>query len=124
MQVIERMIMLFEKQNKKPIDLCRRLDIQTSTMSSWKKRCTNPPVEYMPEIARFFGISLSYLITGEEERTSNSKSNISSDENTLLELYRALPEDKKHEFIGELKGFLRAINDTSKYVDGEKRLSV
>ena len=31
-----------------------------------------------------------------------------AEEDELLELYRALPQNKQFEFIGELKGFLKA----------------
>ena len=42
----------------------------------------------------------------------------------LLALFRSLPEPKKYEFIGELKGFLKAYTESQKYLDEEKRLSV
>ena len=42
----------------------------------------------------------------------------------LLDLYRALPQNKQFEFIGELKGFLKAYTESQKYLDKEKRLSV
>lgn len=42
----------------------------------------------------------------------------------MLELYRMLPDAKKYEFKGEIKGYLKAISETQKYLDKEKRLSV
>lgn len=121
MKIIERIFKTLDDRGKKAQDLCELLNIRSSTISTWKTRNTNPPAEYMPAIASFLGVSLDYLITGEEAPTPK---NTAPDEDMLLELYRALPENKKHEFIGELKGFLKALNETQKYIDTEKRLSV
>ena len=81
MEIIERITETLEKTDKKATDLCDRLGIRTSTMST-------------------------------------------AEEDELLELYRALPQNKQFEFIGELKGFLKAYTESQKYLDKEKRLSV
>ena len=41
----------------------------------------------------------------------------------LLDLFHELPMSKQYEFMGEIKGFLRAVEDSKKYVDEGKRLS-
>ena len=121
MKIIERITQLLSEKNKLAVDLCKSLGIQTSTMSTWKTQNSDPPACYMPTIARFLGVSLDYLITGED---APAKRYTTEDEDRLLELYRTLPDSYKHEFLGELKGFLRAVSDDQKYLDAEKRLSV
>lgn len=35
-------------------------------MSTWKTSTNDPPARYMKTIAEFFGVSLDYLMTGNE----------------------------------------------------------
>lgn len=121
MEIIERITQTLAERGRTAYELCKTLGIQTSTMSTWKSRKKNPPAEYMPTIARFLGVSLDYLLTGNERPIPRYTT---SEEDELLELFRNLPDSKKHEFIGELKGFLRALEDTKKYLDEGKRLSI
>lgn len=53
--IIDRIGRLLKEKNKMAVDLCNALDIQQSTMSTWKSRRRNPPAEYMPTIASFLG---------------------------------------------------------------------
>lgn len=121
MEIIERINQLLEEKDKKAYELCQKLNIRTSTMSTWKKRKSDPPAKYMKTIADFLGVSLDYLLTGEDVPKRKA---LSQEEEQILELYNLLPENKKYEFIGELKGFLKAMEENEKYLDGKKRLSV
>lgn len=121
MEIIERIYQILDQKDKKAVDLCNVLEIRTSTMSTWKMRVNDPPAKYMKTIANFLGVSLDYLLTGEE---APAKKTTSSDEDEFLELYRLLPDSKKYEFKGEIKGYLKAVSETQKYLDDEKRLSV
>ena len=119
MEIIERIYQLFNEKDKKAYELCEKLEIRTSTMSTWKARTNDPPAKYMKTIADFFGVSLDYLMTGQE---APMRKTTTPDEDQLIDLYRALPENKKFEFVGELKGFLKAMEEKSRYLDEEKRL--
>ncbi len=121
MEIIERIYENLNKSGKKAYELCKELGIRTSTMSTWKTRTSDPPAKYMKTIADFLGVSLDYLLTGEESPVQKTTT-IQEDE--LLNLFRSLPENKKYEFIGELKGFLKAYTECQKYLDDEKRLSI
>ena len=121
MEIIERIYQILDETDKKAVDLCNVLKIRTSTMSTWKIRVNDPPAKYMKTIANFLGVSLDYLLTGEE---TPSKKTTSLDEDEMLELYRMLPDAKKYEFKGEIKGYLKSMTETQKYLDKEKRLSV
>lgn len=121
MEIIERITQTLVEKEKMAVDLCKVLGIQTSTMSTWKTRKKDPPAKYMKTIANFLGVSLDYLMTGVE---APIRKTTTSEEDELLELFRSLPENKKYEFIGELKGFLKAISESKKYLDSEKRFSV
>ncbi len=121
MQIIERIYQLLNEKDKRAYELCDKLSVRTSTMSTWKTKVTDPPARYLKTIADFFDVSLDYLITGKEAPV---RKNTTKEEDELLALFRLLPEPKKYEFIGELKGFLKAYTESQKYLDEEKRLSV
>ena len=90
-------------------------------MSTWKARTDDPPPKHMKTIADFFGVSLDYLLTGQDAPVRKITT---PEEDLLLELDRAWPDNKKYEFVGELKGFLKAMEDKQKYFDEEKRSSI
>lgn len=48
---------------------------------------------------------------------------LSAMDQELLDLFHELPINKQYEYIGDIKGFLRAVEDSKKYVDEGKRLS-
>lgn len=121
MEIIERIYQLLDEKDKRAYELCEKLSIRTSTMSTWKARTSDPPAKYMKTIADFLGVSLDYLLTGQEAPVRKTTT---QEEDDLLALFRSLPEPKKYEFIGELKGFLKAYTESQKYLDEEKRLSV
>lgn len=133
MEIIERISELLAERDKTAIELCKILDIQTSTMSTWKARKKDPPARYMPAIANYLCVSLDYLLTGKErpvvvERPATPEltapePQLSAMDQELLDLFHELPINKQYEFMGEIKGFLRAVEDSKKYVDEGKRLS-
>ena len=127
MEIIERISDLLAERDKTAVELCKALDIQTSTMSTWKTRKKVPPARYMPAIANFLCVSLEYLLTGQErpaiiEQPADQSPKLSAMDEELLELFHELPTNKQYEFMGEIKGFLRAVEDSKKYVDEGKRL--
>ena len=121
MDIIDRIFQLLDEQNKRAYELADRLGITASTVSTWKTRHTDPPAKLMKDISLFFGVYLDYLLTGTED---TGKERISASEKELLDLFRALPAEKQYEFIGEIKGYLKAMEESKKYLDERKRLSI
>lgn len=112
--IIDRIYELLTEKNKKASELCKALGIQQSTMSTWKTNHRDPPAKDMKTIADFLGVSLDLLLTGEDAPAPRYTT---QQEDDLLDLFRMLPEGKRYEFIGELKGFIRANADSIKYED-------
>ena len=119
MAIIDRIYELFNETGKKPYELCKILGITQSTFSTWKSRHKNPPAEYMKPIADYLGVSLDYLLTGEERPQKRYTTQLEDD---LLDLFRELPVEKRYEYLGDMKGYLRAYADSVKYVDEGNRL--
>lgn len=107
--IIQRILSLLEEKSLKMVDLCRFLEINTSTMTNWKNRGTDPPAKYIFPICEFLNISCEYLLTGKEKQPSV----ISSDDAEWLSLIHQLPIEAQYEFRGEIKGYLKRLNEES-----------
>ena len=118
MTITDRIYDLCKERGKTAKDVCDMLEIRTSTMSTWRTRGNNPPAEYLERIADFLGVTIHYLVTGKEMPAQRYTT---AEQDELLELFDMLPERKRYEFIGELKGYIKAASETTKYADTEKR---
>lgn len=122
MEIIERISQTLKEKNKMAVDLCHVLDINTSTMSTWRARKKNPPAEYMPAIANFLGVSLDYLLTGSEPPPRKTTTD---DEDYFLNMYRALSPRDQGRVIGIIEEAYRRTHETdTKYLDAGEKLSV
>ena len=104
--VTKRITALLDQRGIKSNTFCREIGISTSTLSTWRKRGTDPDVDMLSRIREFFGASYSYLIDG-----SLTKEEIISDpERALLEAFREVPEDSREKFMNAFKATLQIYN--------------
>ncbi len=101
MDINKRIFDILDKKSLKTKQLADYLDINSSVISTWKKRGTNPPSEYIFLICEFLQVSIEYLLTGND--ISNNK-NLNLDEETLeiLKLYSKLNTKEKTIIKGKL----------------------
>lgn len=95
MSLINDILDILSTKNKKQSDLCSYLGINTSTMTNWKNRNTDPPSKYIIPICEFLGVSPYYLLTGKETSPS-----LPDDELELLKYYKELPDREQQRLIG------------------------
>ena len=57
---------LLDKRGLKAFDVSKATGISSSTLTDWKKGRSVPKQDKMQKIAEFLGVSLEYLMTGEE----------------------------------------------------------
>ena len=95
MTIIERICDVIEQKNLKTADLAKKLGIRHSVITNWKKRNTNPPIEYILHICEFLDISVDELITGESGDT------LTPEEQALLAAYRRSDERGKRNIMKE-----------------------
>ena len=100
--VIQRILSLLDEKGFKMADLCRFIDINTSTMANWKTRNTDPPTKYLVPICEFLGVTPEFLLTGKETALK-----ISKEDEEWLKLIHSLPVDVRMEIKGEMKGYLK-----------------
>ncbi len=123
MDINMRLFDILEKRKLKIKDLASYLNINTSVVSTWKSRGTNPPSEYICRICDFLDISIEYLLTG---NNINNKSVIqfSSEEKEIIKLYNILDDKSKIIIKGKLyeyeKEQLKKANYQLKIVEQNK----
>ena len=108
--IIQRILMLLEEKSLTATDLCRAIGINTSTMTNWKNRGTDPPAKLIVPLCEFLGVSSDYLLTG---KNNSIKETISSEDSEWLSLIHQLPKDVQLEFKGEIKGYLKCLERKS-----------
>lgn len=66
MTVGERILVAARVKGVTQAELAEKLGLTQTAVSSWKKEGRNPPSKHIPEIARVLGVSVEYLMTGDE----------------------------------------------------------
>lgn len=61
----ERMFHLLELENYNQKELALYLGVDESTLSSWKRRGTDPPSNTIVKLAEFFQVPVRYLVEGD-----------------------------------------------------------
>ena len=59
---------LLEDRGVKAADVCRGTGLPSSLFSEWKRGKSTPKADKMKKIADFFGVTVDFLMTGEESR--------------------------------------------------------
>ena len=79
-----------DSQNLSQKQLANNASIRQTTISEWKKNGNLPNGETAIKLAKYFNVSLDYLLTGEEKNNL-----LSPDEVELISNYRTLQEHDK-----------------------------
>ena len=58
---------LRKRNNMTQAELSRRLNVSDKTVSKWENGLGYPEITQFPEIAKIFGVSVDYLMTGERK---------------------------------------------------------
>ena len=62
---------LCEERNVTPYRVCKETGLTTSTISNWKAGRYTPKQDKMKKIAEYFGVTVDYLMKGEEKEDLN-----------------------------------------------------
>ena len=63
---------LLEEKGLKAADVTRAAGIKSPVFSEWKKGKSRPNTEKMIKIANFLGVSIEYLLTGNESKSNTN----------------------------------------------------
>jgi len=64
-EIIQRITDLLEKKGVSAAKMCRELGFSSGLFSQWKKEGRTPSAEKLSAIAEYFGVSVDYLLHGE-----------------------------------------------------------
>lgn len=74
---------LCAKHNVTPYRVCKDTGLTTATISNWKAGRYTPKSDKMQKIADYFGVSLEYLMTGQESSKEKSSELSARDERNI-----------------------------------------
>ncbi len=106
--MIQRILALLDQKSLKAVDLCRHIGINTSTMTNWKNRGTDPPAKFVIPICEFLGVSCEFLLTGKDCHNAF----VLSEDAEWLSLIHRLPEKKRNEFKMRIEGYLECYEES------------
>lgn len=92
---------LIEERNMTQKELAIHLNIAPSTIGSYVQNAREPDFTTLKTLARFFDASTDYLLGFTLEKM------ITHNENEMLRIFRALPEEQQCICIEQCKVFLR-----------------
>lgn len=90
MNIIQRIISQMEEKSIAYDEFARYLQINPSTLSTWKKRNTDPPAKLLPLIAQRLNVTIDYLITGNTDKKLSSNPSSTNNDHKLIQLYKQL----------------------------------
>ena len=93
---------LRKKQKMSQKELGDSLGIGVSTISMWESEKREPSLDNLKSMAELFGVSVDYILFGQD---ADGKK-VTKEESDLLDLFDQLPEEKKHEVRGIMKGIV------------------
>ena len=99
--MIKRILFLMERNDIRANKLCKDLGISESSVTDWKKGKAVPSVKALEKIAKYFDVSLDWLITGEEGSQPLDK-----EDAEIIKLFKMLNSLGKSNLIGYANGIL------------------
>jgi transcriptional regulator with XRE-family HTH domain len=113
----DNVLKICEMRGVKPTKVLEEIGASTGNISKWKTGSV-PNVDLALRFARHIGVSLDYLVTGEEFHAEPLESTpVSEFEKDWLSLARSIPESKRAMCVD----FLKTHAVSEKYVDKKKR---
>ena len=115
MSIGERVLYLLKMQGKTQKELAEATGAGKSTVGQWKEPNRNPSSELIVPICRFLGVSVNYLLTGEDSE-SGSLSQIDQD---LLHWIHILNEETQRDFLGQIRLYVKQHKEDWATTDSE-----
>ena len=112
--ILNEIIRLLSEQNRKQIELTDYLLLDKSTFSAWKSGKSESYKKYLPEISRFFSITIDELV-------NNSLKNCEKTQTTAIEKYRKMKGMTQCDLADKLGVTASAI---SQYESGKREPSI
>lgn len=106
--MIERILHLIDNSGYTDSYICREISLGNGIIGKWRKGLQKPSTEAIIKLASFFNVSTDYLLTGKEP----SLNPLSSEDFEWIALIHKLPIEAQLEFRGELKGYIKRMEES------------
>lgn len=106
MTIGNRVLDILKQKGLKQKDLAAYLGTKPSTINGWREPNRNPSSDLIVRICEFLNVSSEYLLTGKE-----SCHFLSNEDKEWLDLIHKLPIEAQYEFKGELKGYIKRLEE-------------
>lgn len=106
----DRIKSLAEPLNMTFASIERDVGIGRGTIRKWDTNC--PAADRLLRVANLLNTTTDFLLTGDDH-----KKLLSFDDKEWLSLIHQLPPEAQYEFRGELKGYLKRLNEESVAAD-------
>ena len=107
MGITERIFVILSQKKIPQKEFAASIGVNEKTVSAWKKNGSLPPADKISKISDCLGISVSFLLDGEEKKSSSL--NLSDDEKELLFYYKKMSIENRALVRGEAKALSGAL---------------
>ena len=121
MCTLDRIILVMKEQGITQKQLTEHLGLGKSTFSSWKAELNESYKKYLPEIARYLKVSVSYLSGETEHKDAFLLTDFLQEYGKDVTEYAKMVEERK---IKELSGVDFALQSETKTLTEEQKQSV
>lgn len=101
---------LCKRSGERPYALVRQLGVSSSSIVDQWKKGSVPRQAMLKKIADHFGVTIDYLLTGQEKQLPVSEE-LSEDEAILLSAFRSLTDDQRRFVLVQLRAAAQAQPD-------------
>lgn len=101
MTVAERIFQILEEKKISQKAFSEAVGANEKTVSAWRSRGTKPSIDLIVPIAKELNVSLEYLLTGEEQKSSLPE--LTENEQAIVKVFKDLTDTQQGEIIGRAK---------------------
>lgn len=102
----QNFILLCNERNISPNAACAKLGLSTAIATKWKAGAV-PRDATLHKIAAYFGVTVDDLLADNTQKTPPASKELTEGEAKLLELFRAMPEDRQAAYLDLLAAALK-----------------
>lgn len=103
MDILDRISALLNGREQR--ELTNYLGLKSAAFSEWKSGKSKSYRKYLIEIAKYFNVSIDYLVYGKTSETTASL-NLSENEQEMLELFGKFTDREQIKIIGKIEEWL------------------
>lgn len=99
------MIRLFELRQEKELsqrDVAKELFVSQGTYNNWENSKTQPSIEQLILLSKFFNVSIDYIVCNSDEYVSSQNITLSPNQEKILSIFNKLDAEEQNNLISLL----------------------